>query len=154
MKTYDYKKADELLKEFKSVTGFDVSSESRVEGVVLLRCLFYNILTHKNYMKDIQIAHFIKSKGKNPNRSAVFHCLKKTKDYYRDFQSFKSMYDTCFNDVKQSNEEVKLKIEHITLNKDKKALYTALDTLTDLQLKDVREMVELRIKSYHWKNNV
>lgn len=152
MKTYDIKKANNALKKYSKLTGFDIYNTSRRTEIIALKTLFYYILKNDVHMNDNQISDFYSAKGLNVNRSSIYHSLSKFEMYYDDFNVIQE-YHKIYFDVKEiSEEEADLKIKHVTLNEDKKALYDILDTLEDDQLKDVREMVSLRVKSYAWKS--
>ena len=152
MTPYDINKANKALEKFSKLTGFNIQDTSRKTEVIALKTLFYYVLNNDLFLNDNQISNFYKTKGIKANRSSIYHSLSKFDMYYKDFNIIQEYYKIYFDIKEISQEEADLKIEHLTLNEDKKALYELLDTLEDNQLKDIREMVNLRVKSYAWKS--
>lgn len=148
------KEADKLVRDFCKVTGYDIHDRSRKTQTMLKRSLLYHVLNKENNMNDQAIEDYLCKKKVKADRSSIYHSMSKLDMYYENFDYFKTVYDTYFDDKKKSLEEVKLKIDSITLNKDKKAIYELIDDLSDTQLSDIREMIGLRIKSYAWKTSL
>jgi len=148
---YNKAKADKIVAQFKEVTGYNIHNRTRKTKTMLQRSLLYHILHKQNHMNDQRIEDYQKELGIESNRSSVYSSMKKKDYYYDNFEYFKTVYDTYFDDKKNSVEEIKLRIEATTTNEDKKAIYRLIDDIDDSKLADVRELVELRIKSYSWK---
>ena len=148
---YDKDKADKIVAQFKEVTGYNIYNRTRKTKVVLQRSLLYHLLHQQNRMNDQRIEDYQREIGIESNRSNIYYSMKKKDYYYDNFEYFRTVYDTYFEDKKNSVEEIKLRIEATTTNEDKKAIYRLIDDIDDVKLADVRELVELRIRSYSWK---
>ena len=144
---YDYELANECFKEFRKNNKGDLYDTSRKDSAVRLRSLFCNVLKEYLSMNDRMISEFLATKGINISRSAIFHGRSRTELYYNACPYFRKMYDAYFSD--------RIKIEKPTLKPKvhKDALDKLIDSLPFDKRGDIYEMVNLRVKSWSWKNN-
>jgi len=172
MKKYDLKIANELLKEFISLTGFDLLSKKRRPEDAYIRCLFYKVLNKLNGMNDRMIADFLQSKGRKTSRVSIYQALKKVEIYYTNYKKFRGFYDVLFKDrvrdrEKQELKEIRIeararadkeKLRMITLSKmvsfvDSKRIEinNMIAEVPDDKIQEIRDLINLRIKSWSWK---
>lgn len=143
---------DLIIKMF----DYDVASKTRTNEFAYAKCVFYNVLKRKLDLNDQRIEEYFDSIGVKRNRSSVYHSLKKTKLYYKTSLDFRIMYDSFFDDLKRIDEgelkrRLQLKILKRVVKKDK--LHRLLSKIPDDRRDEIFELVELRIKSWNWKNN-
>ena len=141
--TYDYELANECFKEFRKNNKGDLYDMSRKESVVRLRTLFFNVLKEYLGMNDRMISDFLATKGIKLGRSAIFHGISRTDLYYNDCPYFRKMYDAYFSD---RNKELIPKVSKDTLDK-------LIESIPSNKRDEIYEMVNLRVKSWSWKNN-
>lgn len=142
---YDYELANECFKEFRKNNKGDLYDTSRKDSAVRLRSLFCNVLKEYLSMNDRMISEFLAIKGIKISRSAIFHARSRTELYYNACPYFRKMYDAYFSD--------RVEIEKPTPKVHKDALDKLIDSLPFDKRGDIYEMVNLRVKSWSWKNN-
>lgn len=162
MKGYNKQVADDLAKDFEDLTGIELNSNSRKTEIMITRTLFYKILKEFNFMTDEMISDWFSTRGVNKGRSSITHAVKKVGLYYKSYASFRNTYNVYFNDkaeefltIEQAQKkrlnDSKQNIRTNTLKKDKDALELLIDTIPEDRREEVREIVNLRVKSWGWK---
>jgi hypothetical protein len=162
MKGYNKQVADDLAKDFEDLTGIELNSNSRKTEIMITRTLFYKILKEFNFMTDEMISDWFSTRGVNKGRSSITHAVKKVGLYYKSYASFRNTYNVYFNDkaeefltIEQAQKkrlnDSKQNIRTNTLKKDKDALELLIDTIPEDRREEVREIVNLRVKSWSWK---
>ena len=162
MKTYNKKQAETLAQDFTELHNIDLYATDRKTRNVVLRTLFYKVLSDGNNMNDREISEFFKSKDTKRERSSIYHALGKIDIYYETYDYFREAYDFLFDDKLELHNEIKEKQKRIA-NKGKKVsdkivskenvdeLQAIIDTLTGSRRAEVLELVRLRVKSWEWK---
>lgn len=165
MKTKGYNEhaAKELADRFVEITGIDLNDSSRHEEKAYFRALLYVIFKDINGMNDRMISEWFADMGIVKNRSSIFHALKKTDVYYNNFVKFRNVYDLFFDDKRKhreiidakKSERIRIINERIEKNKafgERNELHDLIDTIPEDKRKEMYEMINLRIKSWEWKN--
>lgn len=150
-KMYNEDEADRLTKEYCELVDFDITNKSRKIIFVLKRVLHYQVLHKLNNMNDQNISDYLASRGVNTNRSSIWQSLSKTDHYYSEFEFFRTIYDSYFKDFKERSNGIKASMDKIALNKVKESVHELINDLSIDEMKDMKEFVELRIKSYVWR---
>ena len=162
METYNKKQAKELGKEFIELHNVDLYATDRKTRNVVLRTLFYKVLSDGNNMNDREISEFFKSKDTKRQRSSIYHALKKIDIYYETYDYFRKAYDFLFDDklelhnkIKEKeiriSEKFKKENDKVVPKNDKDELQVIIDTLKDSKRAEILELVSLRVKSWEWK---
>ena len=167
-KTYNLIKANELFSKYVSETGFDVNDKSRKPRAAYQRSLLYKILKDKAHMNDRMISAYLKDNfGLIKNRASIYCSLDKIDTYYLNYEEFRDNYDKFFNDKKHKreakerrkrdvekrrNNELKFRNSINNHLKNKDALDRLIDSLPVEKRGEIFDMVELRVKSWSWKN--
>ena len=162
METYNKKQAETLAQDFTELHNIDLYSTDRKTRNVVLRTLFYKVLSDGNNMNDREISEFFKSKDTKRERSSIYHALGKIDIYYETYDYFREAYDFLFDDKLEIHNKIKEKQIRL-YNKGKKVsdkivpknnvdeLQAIIDTLKDSKRAEILELVRLRVKSWEWK---
>jgi hypothetical protein len=170
MEDYDLEVAKMIAKHFSENTGLDLKSISKTPRNSYLRSLLYKLLKDNNSMKDRMISHYFENYvGIKRNRSAVFTSLSKISLYYNSYKEFRDYYDVFFKDRiedrfeqeaktreflearKLKRSEPSEKVSFVKFNRD--CLNEVISNLPEERVKEIRDLVNLRIKSWNWKSN-
>lgn len=159
-KTYNLIKANELFNKYVSETGFDINDKSRKPRAAYLRSLLYKVLKDKAEMNDRMISAYLKDNfGLIKNRASIYCALDKIDVYYLNYEEFRDNYDKFFDDKKHKRKAKKkqskeLKFRNSINNhlKNKDALDRLIDSIPVEKRSEIFDMVELRVKSWSWKN--
>tara|TARA_B110000967_G_C18857617_1_gene548137 strand:+ start:973 stop:1524 length:552 start_codon:yes stop_codon:yes gene_type:complete len=169
MKDYNLTIANMIANYFSEATGFDLKSNTRTPKYSYLKSLLYKMFKEYNDMNDRMISDYFRDTvGVSKNRSAIYTSLNKIDVYYLNYEEFRDYYDAFFKDKieqrgrKTSKRKAYLLVKKIKESKFKASLsYTDLDKielgktiskLPDDRFKDIKDLVELRIKSWSWKS--
>ena len=155
--------ADNLLLNYKDLTGFDFRCQKRNPDKAYKRALFYKILKDLAFFNDREISEWFKRRGEARNRSAIFTAISKIEAYYINFEGFRNIYDLYFADKKEHFDRIskrklsglhqrKSEKEQTNQEKQKDSLQGLIDALPANKRLEVYEMVNLRVKSWEWKN--
>lgn len=151
MKTYNYKEAERLTDEFKALTSISYTTKGRTPKEAYLRALHYEVLRKFNHMNDRMIMEFYRKRFQvKKNRSAILQSAKNLDVYYTTYPEFASYYDEFFMDrADEKTKEVKKeRKETSALRED---LQDLLSDVPENKLREIKEMLGLRIKSWDWK---
>jgi len=170
---YDLEVANMLSKFFVELTDFDLKGRGRTPEESYLRALLYRVLKDLNGMNDRAIAHyFTYVLGNKRNRSSIYHAFNKMNTYYTNYQEFRDYYDVFFKDrisdrEKQEAREARIeakkkadeeKVREIALAKmvsfvDSKRIEVnnMIAEVPDDKIEEIRDLINLRIKSWSWK---
>tara|TARA_R110002072_G_scaffold21460_8_gene76162 strand:- start:581 stop:1075 length:495 start_codon:yes stop_codon:yes gene_type:complete len=135
--------ADKILKEFISLTGFDLHKVGRKPKDAYTRCLLYKVLNDSNDMNDRMITEYFKTKGKKINRVSVFQSLRKVEYYHEKYSDFREMYSLCFSkEIPTPDVIQKVEMDELDI---------FISNLAQEKRKEILELVTLRVKSWGWK---
>jgi hypothetical protein len=148
-KEYDKDLAIKLNKEFLKRTGFDFKVKNREPLQAGLRSLLYSVLRRNGDMNDRCIKDFFAEYGYTSNLSAISVGRRKLEYYYKEFDIIREMYDSYFND-KQKAFLLKEKKKELLKEGDK--LMALVHTIPEHRKQEVYDLVNLKIKSWSWKN--
>ena len=168
MNDYDLKVANMIANYFSEVTEFNLSSESRTPRYSYLKSMLYKLFKDYNDMNDRMISEYFRDEiGVSKNRSAIYTALNKVDVYYLNYKEFRDYYDTFFKDkieqrwkteVKRKEYLAKKKVKRSKFNDtvsftelNKNVLREIISKLPDNKVKEIKDLVELRIKSWSWK---
>ena len=168
MKDYDLTVANMIANYFSEATGFDLRSESRTPRYSYLKSMLYKLFKDYNDMNDRMISEYFRDEiGVSKNRSAIYTALNKVDVYYLNYKEFRDYYDTFFKDkieqrwkteVKRKEYLAKKKVKRSKFNDtvsftelNKNVLREIISKLPDNKVKEIKDLVELRIKSWSWK---
>ena len=147
MRRYNKETAIELTELFEEQTGFNVKDNSRKLKTILLRTILYKVLIDKNYMNDRQVSEFLEEVyGVFRNRSSIFCSLAKVDLYYNQIKDFRDAYDLFFDDKKKPVNP------NVISDEQKNDLYSLINRIPKDKVEDIRQLLELRLKSYSWKS--
>tara|TARA_R110000737_G_scaffold1601_3_gene4868 strand:+ start:2176 stop:2727 length:552 start_codon:yes stop_codon:yes gene_type:complete len=170
MEDYDLRVAKMISKHFSQNTGLDLKSISKTPRNTYLRSLLYKLLKDNNSMKDRMISHYFENYvGIKRNRSAIFTSLSKINLYYTNYSEFRNYYDVFFKDKIKGRIKKELKTreflasrklkktepnDNVSFNKfNRESLNEVISKLPEDKVKEIRDLVNLRIKSWDWKSN-
>ena len=168
MNDYDLTVANMIANYFSEATGFDLRSESRTPRYSYLKSMLYKLFKDYNDMNDRMISEYFRDEiGVSKNRSAIYTALNKVDVYYLNYKEFRDYYDTFFKDkieqrwkteVKRKEYLAKKKVKRSKFNDtvsftelNKNVLREIISKLPDNKVKEIKDLVELRIKSWSWK---
>ena len=168
MNDYDLTVANMIANYFSEATGFDLRSESRTPRYSYLKSMLYKLFKDYNDMNDRMISEYFRDEiGVSKNRSAIYTALNKVDVYYLNYKEFRDYYDTFFKDkieqrwkteVKRKEYLAKKKVNRGKFNDtvsftelNKNVLREIISKLPDNKVKEIKDLVELRIKSWSWK---
>ena len=168
MNDYDLKVANMIANYFSEVTEFNLSSESRTPRYSYLKSMLYKLFKDYNDMNDRMISEYFRDEiGVSKNRSAIYTALNKVDVYYLNYKEFRDYYDTFFKDkieqrwkteVKRKEYLAKKKVKRSKFNDtvsftelNKNVLREIISKLPDNKVKEIKDLVELRVKSWSWK---
>ena len=168
MEDYDLTVANMIANYFSEVTEFNLSSESRTPRYSYLKSMLYKLFKDYNDMNDRMISEYFRDEiGVSKNRSAIYTALNKVDVYYLNYKEFRDYYDTFFKDkieqrwkteVKRKEYLAKKKVKRSKFNDtvsftelNKNVLREIISKLPDNKVKEIKDLVELRIKSWSWK---
>jgi hypothetical protein len=164
MMDYNKENADELAKDFESLTGINLGSDSRETEIMITRTLFYKVLKDLNFMNDRMISEWFALRGSKKGRSSITHALTKIGVYYKSYANFRTKYNIYFNDKaeefitleksqRKAIKDIKDNLHTNIRNKDKDGLEILIDTVSNQFRRDeLRDLIDMRIKSWSWKN--
>ncbi len=152
---YNKEGADELTNEFCNRTGLDIYSNSRKLENVYLRVLLYKILSLLNGMNDRMISEYFAEYGIKRHRSSICVALNKINFYYGNHKYFRELYDYYFNDshryeILTGDTKQRRMASHDPKNWDE--LDNLIFDLPKGKRGEIYDLVNLRIKSWSWKN--
>ncbi len=162
MKKYNLEAANMLCNYFSELTGFELGGRGRTPKESYLRALLYRVLKDLNDMNDRAIArHFTEVVGDRRNRSSVYHAFNKMDVYYTNYKEFRDYYDIFFKDKVLERQELEAneqRLRYITLSKmvsfsDSKRIEISkmIEGVPDDKIQEIRDLINLRIKSWSWK---
>jgi hypothetical protein len=168
MEDYDLTVANMIANYFSEATGFDLRSERRTPRYSYLKSMLYKLFKDYNDMNDRMISEYFRDEiGVSKNRSAIYTALNKVDVYYLNYKEFRDYYDTFFKDkieqrwkteVKRKEYLAKKKVKRSKFNDtvsftelNKNVLREIISKLPDNKVKEIKDLVELRIKSWSWK---
>ena len=146
---YDMELANECFSEFRKNTKADLYDTSRNKNVVRLRALFYKIMTEYLDMNNRMISDFLSTKGIKKGGCTIYHAKANIEHYYKDSIYFRNTYDKYFTDRADSRKE----IITVAPPEPKDELDKIIQDLPFDKRGEIYEMVNLRVKSWSWKNN-
>jgi hypothetical protein len=163
MRGYNIETADQLAADFEKLTGISLNDTSRKTNSVITRSLFYKVLEKFNYMNDRLISEWFERRGVKRNRSSIFHSMANVDKYYKRYPLFRDYYDVYFKDKlkkrleyknakKKRLEEYKEIVKQMHLKEKKDPLSMLIKNLPIDKREEIYEMVNLRVKSWSWKN--
>ena len=169
MDDYDLTVANMIANYFSEATGFDLRSESRTPRYSYLKSMLYKLFKDYNDMNDRMISEYFRDEiGVSKNRSAIYTALNKVDVYYLNYKEFRDYYDTFFKDkIKQRWEKEAERKEYLATKKVKRSKFNdtvsfielnrsslkeSISNLPDNKVKEIRDLVNLRIKSWDWKS--
>ena len=148
-KEYDKDLAIKLNKEFLKRTGFDFRVKNREPLQAGLRSLLYSVFRRNGDMNDRCIKDFFAEYGYTSNLSAISVGRRKLDYYYKEFDLIREFYDHYFKD-KQKEFLLKEKKKELLREGDK--LMALVHTIPEHRKQEVYDLVNLKIKSWDWKN--
>jgi len=130
--------------------NIDISINRRVTDIVEYRSLFNTICNKKYKVGSSMIARYYQSKGKSMTHASVIHSIDKFKtykEYVPDLTEIYNELNMLYFTKKFNNVEVK----YVHTKKLTKVQKSVSDLTEDQQI-ELLEMIELRKKSWAWKN--
>jgi hypothetical protein len=121
--------------------GIILFTKKRLPEVVGFRALFYKILLEKENFSIPLIAEVIKK-----DRITVRHALKQMDVYYNDFDKVKKLHDVYFKPL------ITEKPQLVQRTKYNDNLDKVIDSIPFDKRDEIYELVNLRVKSWSWKN--
>ena len=161
LRDYNLKEANKILDNLVELTGFNIKDNSRKPTQAYLRAILYKNLMTFNYMNDRMISNWFKEQGLTKDRVSILHAVKKIDVYYLNYEGFRNVYDKYYKDKIKEGQVLSSKTKKTKKNNDfslpnNSRIYDPLQNLIDELPMDKRweiyEMVNLRIKSWSWKN--
>lgn len=164
MLDYSKENADELAKDFELLTGINLGNDSRETEIMFTRTLFYKVLKELNFMNDRMISEWFELRGSKKGRSSITHALSKISMYYKSYGNFREKYNIYFNDKaeefitlekskRKALKDIKDNLNTNISNKGKDGLEVLINTVSNQDKRDeLRDLIDLRIKSWSWKN--
>lgn len=144
------KKVEELYNYFKDVLEVDLLNKTRKSMTIEFRSLFNTLLTNKYKLKNTNILHFYETKGVEFNHAAVINSLNKFETYCNSSPEIKELYYELYS---FANKKRKYKQKLIKIDKrNLTPIQKIVDNLTVSQQEEIKELIELRIKSWEWKS--
>ena len=171
---YNLKEANKILANLVELTGFNIQDNSRKPTQAYLRAILYKNLITFNYMNDRQISSWFKTQGLTKDRVSILHAIKKIDVYFLNYQGFRNVYNTYYDDRIEESKALSLKTKKTKKNDNfnspngfalpnDSALPNNLlidDPLQNLINKlpmdkrwEIYETLNLRVKSWSWKSN-
>ena len=141
VRAYNESLADEYFNKFTEING-DLNL-SKDEMSCAKRSLIYNVFRRHCGMSDEAIKRYLESKGIIKSRSTVRHGRLMIEQYYNSFDFFKPMYKTFFRDKKR---------EYKRKNRNMKRFEKLIKDLGKSEMDEIHELIQLRVKSWSWKN--
>ena len=168
MEDYDLTVANMIANYFSEATGFDLRSESRTPRYSYLKSMLYKLFKDYNDMNDRMISEYFRDEiGVSKNRSAIYTSLNKIDVYYLNYKEFRDYYDTFFKDKIEQRWKTEAKRKEYLASKkskqskfndtvsftelNKNVLREIISKLPDNKVKEIKDLVELRVKSWSWK---
>ena len=165
---YNLKEANKILANLVELTGFNIQDNSRKPTQAYLRAILYKNLITFNYMNDRMISNWFKEHGLTKDRVSILHAIKKIDVYFLNYQGFRNVYNTYYDDRIEEGQVLNSKFFQ-SQNKVKKDLKTFKGFALPRQMDDalqnkvntvvnqnerweLYEMINLRIKSWDWKS--
>jgi len=149
IKEYDKDLAIKLSKEYFEKTGFDFKVRNREPLQAGLRSLLYNVFRRNGDMNDRCIKDFFAEYGHTSAISSISVGRGKLDYYYKEFDLIREFYDSYFNDKQK---QFLLKEKKKELLKEGNNLMALVHTIPEHRKQEVYELVNLKIKSWSWKN--
>ena len=144
------RKIEKLFKYFTEVLDVDLLDKTQTRNLFEYRSLFNTLLTNKYKLRLCNIVHFYEYKNCYFNHASIIHSLKKFDYYCIDSPELKELYFDL-HDYERKKEDIKQTI----INIDKRNLtpiQKLVGNLTPSQEAELIELIELRKKSWEWKN--
>lgn len=166
---YNLDVANMLVKCLSEAANVDFREVSKENKHVYSTSLLYKLFKDYNGMNDRMMSDYFKEvMGVSKNRSAIYTSLKKVDIYYSSHEDFRCLYDSFFNDKIDARVEKETKRkEYLSKEDDRKSelknrvsfaefsrkkLINTVKELPEDRFKEIKELVELRIKSWSWKS--
>lgn len=160
---YNLKEANKILANLVELTDFNIQDNSRKPTQAYLRAILYKNLITFNYMNDRQISNWFKTQGLTKDRVSILHAIKKIDVYFLNYQGFRNVYNTYYDDrieesqVLNSKNKVKKDLKglkrFVLPRQMDDALQNKVNTVVNQSQRwELYEMINLRIKSWSWKN--
>lgn len=157
---YNLKEANKILANLVKLTGFNIQDNSRKPTQAYLRAILYKNLITFNYMNDRQISNWFKKQGLNKDRVSILHAIKKIDVYFLNYQGFRNVYNVYYDDRIKESKALNLKTKKTKKNNNlalprqmDDALQNKVNTVVNQSERwELYEMINLRIKSWEWKN--
>jgi len=159
---YNLKEANKILAHLVELTGFNIQDNSRKPTQAYLRAILYKNLITFNYMNDRQISSWFKTQGLTKDRVSILHAIKKIDVYFLNYQGFRNVYNTYYDDRIKESKSLSLKTKNTKKNNNFALPNNLLidDPLQDLINKlpmdkrwEIYKTLNLRVKSWSWKSN-
>jgi len=151
---YNEKAANRITDDLCIQTGLDITHKTREQRNVFLRTFLYKRLKNHNFMNDRQISYFLKTRGIKIDRSSVFAALTKSDLYYMSFAEYRTLHDVFFKVPNLYRKKIRKEEKSNIINSKKAKLYSLINNLDESKIKEVEEMLELKVKSFQWKSNI
>ena len=131
----EFKEADKLYRQIKSVTGLDIFRNTRKNDYIEARALFNFILYNTYGFTFAKIAKFYKDNNKSYDHATALHSIKNF-DMYRRFSPQVNEWLEAIEDTDLGDEATQaLAKQHITFlnNNNLKTAYEYIKTLYEQQ---------------------
>ncbi len=149
---YNIEAAHRITDETCNKTGLDLTHKTRKERNVYIRVFLYKRLKYHNLMNDRKISHFLAIRGLKTDRSSVFAALNKSDTYYLNFPEYRSLHNEFFSVPSIYKKQLEKEENKRDIGSKKAKLYRLIDGLDESKIQEIEEMLELKIKSFSWKN--
>ena len=136
------RESEKLFKYFKEVLKADLLATNQSKDIVEMRSLFNSLLQNKLKFKQCNIQHFYRIKGFDINHATIYNSLNKFNIYCKTSEHLEEIYFELYYYEKKKKELTEVVLTPI------QKLVEDLEPWQELELK---ELIELRIKSWNWK---
>ena len=142
--------ADLYLEKFMENIPFEIDIFTKTQKIetVSFRALFTKILLDKAKYTPPMVKEYFKSKGLVRNHATLINAINQIDTYYENFYNFQEDYNLFFDDKKIYSNPIKLNV----VKKYRDRLDELIDNVPDDKRDEIYEQVNLRIKSWSWKN--